>query len=132
MRRILIAATLIAGLVSAGLPAPGMAGERVAFTPAAFAQAQAAAKPILVEIDASWCPNCAKQRPILAKLAAEPGFKDLVIMTIDFDTQKDAVRAMGATMQSTLIAYHGKDERARAAGITDEAVIRALVEKTRS
>ena len=88
--------------------------------------------PILVEIDASWCPNCAKQRPILAKLSADPAFEDLLIMKVDFDTQKDIVREMGANMQSTLIAFHGKDERGRSVGVTDEAAIRALVAKTES
>ena len=123
---------LLATVIAAGLAAPALAAEKVPFQQAVFAQAQAAQKPILVEIDASWCPTCAKQRPILAKLAAEPAFKDLVIMTVDFDTQKDVVRAMGAQMQSTLIAFNGKDEKGRSAGETDESKIRALIEKTKS
>ena len=126
MRR--IALTLALAL----LAAPALAAETIPYQQAAFAQAQAAKKPILIEIDASWCPTCAKQRPILAKLAAEPGFKDLVIMKVDFDAQKDVVKAMGAQMQSTLIAFHGAEERGRSAGVTDEAAIRALVEKTKS
>ena len=127
MRRLLLAATLLASFA-----VPFLAAETVPFQQAAFAQAQAANKPILVEIDASWCPTCAKQRPILAKLAAEPAFKDLVIMKVDFDTQKDVVKAMGAQMQSTLIAYNGARERGRSAGVTDEAAIRELVAKTKS
>ena len=127
MRRYLLATGLLTGLAG-----PAVAGETVPFQPQAFAQAQAEQKPVLVEIDASWCPNCAKQRPILAKLSTEPEFKNLVIMKVDFDTQKDIVRQMGANMQSTLIAFHGRDERGRAVGVTDEAAIRALVAKTES
>ena len=127
MRRILLATIL-----AASFALPAFAAETVPFQQAAFTAAQAANKPILVEIDASWCPVCAKQRPILAKLSADPAFKDLVIMKVDFDTQKDIVRAMGAQMQSTLIAFHGKDERGRSAGSTDETVIHDLVAKTNS
>ena len=127
MRRFLLAAGLLASLAS-----PVFAAENVPFTETAFQQAQAAQKPILVEIDASWCPNCAKQRPILAKLSTDPAFANLVIMKIDFDTQKDLVREMGANMQSTLIAFHGKDERGRSVGVTDEGAITALVHKTES
>jgi thioredoxin 1 len=127
MRRVLLAFAL-----SALLFGPALAAETVPFRQPAFAQAQAAGKPILVEIDAGWCPTCAQQRPILAKLSADPAFRDLVIMKVDFDSQKPVVRAMHATMQSTLIAFHGAAERGRATGITDEAAIRALLEKTAS
>ena len=48
---------------------------------------------------------------------------------VDFDTQKDVVHAMGATKQSTLIAFHGKQETARSVGATDPAAIRALFDK---
>lgn len=99
------------------------------FTEAAFQAAQAADKPILIAINASWCPTCAKQRPILSQLEVDPAFKMLVVFVVDFDTQKDVVRAMGATMQSTLIAFHGKQETARSVGVTDPVAIRGLVDK---
>lgn len=127
MRRLVLAL----GLASA-LAGPAFAAETVPFAQGAFSEAQAANKPILVEIDASWCPNCAKQRPILARLAEDPAFADLLIMKLDFDSQTDAVRALGATMQSTLIAFHGNQERGRSVGVTDEGAIRELVAKTGS
>ena len=121
---------LIAGLCIS-LAAPAVAADTVPYQQQAFQQAQAAKKPILIEIDASWCPTCAKQRPIIAKLQADPAYKDVVVMRVDFDSQKDVVRALGATTQSTLIAFHGADEKARSAGVTDEAAIRALMDKTK-
>ena len=132
MRRLILAAAFAAVFVAPNFAAPAFAAETVPFQQAAFTQAQAANKPILIEIDASWCPVCAQQRPILAKLSADPAFRDLIIMKVDFDTQKDVVRAMGAQMQSTLIAFHGAAERGRSAGETDAAAIRALVDKTNS
>ncbi|MDA8253619.1 MAG: thioredoxin family protein [Rhodospirillales bacterium] len=98
------------------------------YTPQAFAAAQAAGEPILVHISAGWCPTCAVQRPILAQLEAKPECRDLQVFRVDFDSQKDAVRAFGARMQSTLIAFHGKTETARSVGQTDPGKIAAVVE----
>ncbi len=110
--------------------APAWAMTEAPFTQPAFAAAQAAHKPILIEIDASWCPTCAQQRPILGRLMNDPAFRDVTIYKVDFDTQKDIVRAMGATMQSTLIAFHGATETGRSVGETNPDAIKALVATT--
>lgn len=99
------------------------------FTETAFKAAQAAGKPILVAIHASWCPICAKQKPIMSELEGEPAFQSLVVLMVDFDTQKDVVQAMGATKQSTLIAFHGTKETGRSVGVTDPAAIKGLFDK---
>ena len=44
---------------------------------AAFTAAQESKKPILIFVEAPWCPTCAKERPILASLYDTPAFKDL-------------------------------------------------------
>ena len=67
------------GLTFAGAPHP--------FDAKAFADAQARGEPILLHIEASWCPTCARQRPILAALAKTPEFQDLVVFNIDFDNR---------------------------------------------
>ena len=100
------------------------------FTPDAFAAAQKAGKPILLHITAPWCPTCTAQKPILGKIAVDAAFKDLVILRIDFDNQKDVVRAMNVRTQSTLIAYRGADEVGRSAGDTNETSIIALARKS--
>lgn len=120
-----LAATLLAG----GLPGAGRAAEPVAFDPGAFAAAQEAGRPILVQISAPWCPICRAQKPVLATFAAEPRFKDLAIFTIDFDSQRDLVRRFGAQMQSTLIVYKGGTEVARSVGETQAEWIEPLLEK---
>lgn len=105
------------------------ATDHAAYTPAAFADAQKAGKPILVEIHASWCPVCAAQAPILGELLATPKFKDVVVFRVDFDSQKDAVKAFGARSQSTLIVYKGKTEEGRSVGDTAKPSIEALLAK---
>lgn len=97
------------------------------FDTKAFEAAQAAGKPIVVEIHAPWCPVCKVQAPIIQGLAAKPEFKDLVVFRIDFDTKKDFVRQFKATRQSTLIAFKGKTESGRLVGDTQPAAIEALL-----
>lgn len=129
-RSALFAALFAATAAGAVFVAPALATEKKPFAADAFAAAQKAGKPILVEIDASWCPICAKQRPILGELLADPKFKDLVYFVVDFDSQKDAVNSFGARMQSTLIAFKGAHETGRSVGDTDRASIAALLNKT--
>ena len=105
------------------------AADPVTYTPAAFEAAQKAGKPILVHITAPWCTTCAAQKPILAKLEAEPRFKDLQVFEVDFDSRKDVVKRFGATMQSTLIAYKGDKEAGRSSGETKPGAITALLDK---
>jgi len=130
--RILLALGAATALYVLTIPAaiPAQAGEAVTYTDAAFEAAQAAGKPILVEVSAPWCPICKAQKPILAKLAADPRFKDLVILDIDFDSRKDVLRRFDARSQSTLIAYKGKTEVGRSIGETQPEWIEGLVEKT--
>ena len=118
-----------AAAASAALATPAFATETRSFTPEAFAAAQKAGKPILVAIHASWCPTCRAQDPVLSRLMAEPRFKNLVYLVVDFDSQKDAVKYFGARMQSTLIAFKGDTETGRSVGDTDPSSIAALVNK---
>jgi thioredoxin 1 len=96
----------------------------------AFAAAQAAGKPILLNITAPWCPTCKAQAPILSKLEATPKFKNLVVLNIDFDTSKNLLRSLRVSQQSTLIVYKGKTEVGRSTGDTNAASIEALLAKT--
>jgi thioredoxin 1 len=110
---------LAAGTAIAATPAP--------FTEAAFRSAKAAGKPILVEVSAPWCPTCKAQKPILSELTSRPEFAGLVVLDVDFDSQKDVVRALGARTQSTLIVFKSGEEVGRSVGDTDPASIEALL-----
>ncbi|MGE0294260.1 MAG: thioredoxin family protein [Hyphomonadaceae bacterium] len=107
-----------------------LAATQAPYTQQAFATSQKDGKPILIDISATWCPTCAKQHPIIDDLAAKSDFKDLVIYKVDFDTQKDVVRAFGAKMQSTLIVFRGSTEQGRSVGDTNPDSIKALLEKS--
>jgi thioredoxin 1 len=98
----------------------------------AFDVAQKSGKPILVFVEASWCPTCAKERPILQQLYGTPEFTHLQVFDVDFDTSKPLLRQLGVQMQSTLIVYHGAKETGRITGATDPAVIKRLLETSAS
>jgi thioredoxin 1 len=123
-RSLLVAAVAAVALLGA---LPARAAEWKPFTQADFAAAKKDGKSILVDIFAPWCPTCRAQNPILTQLTREPEFKDLVVFKVDFDTQKDDVRAFKATSQSTLIAFKGDAETARSVGDTNPASIATLV-----
>ena len=106
------------------------AAEKVSYDAKSFTAAQAAGKPILVEIHASWCPTCKAQEPILGSLERQDKFKNLIVFRVDFDSQKDAVKAFGARMQSTLITFKGSQETGRSVGDTNPASIATLLDKT--
>lgn len=110
--------------------APARAAERVNYTTeAAFDALMKSGRSILVEIHAPWCPTCKAQTPILSKLESEPKFKDLLVVHVDFDSQKDAVLRFEAPMQSTLIVFKGGKETGRSVGDTKPDSIAALLSR---
>lgn len=110
------------------LARPALAVQRADYTQAAFDAAEKAGKSILVEIHAVWCPTCKAQKPILAAIEKDPKFKDLLVLHVDFDRQKDVVVRFKAHIQSTLITFHNGKEMARSVGDTDPQSLAALLQ----
>lgn len=97
------------------------------FNQAAFNAAQTAGKPVLVWVHAPWCPVCREQAKTIALVTARRPYRNMQVFRIDYDTQKPIWQKFGATMQSTLIAFHGKRETARIAHDTDPAKLSAVI-----
>lgn len=113
--------------VAAIASAPATAAELRAFTPRAFAAAQSAGRPILVDVHANWCPVCRAQDQALGPLLKRSEFKNLVVFRLDYDKQAQYWRAMGVRQQSTLIVFKGRNELAREVGDTDPQSIAELI-----
>jgi len=126
-RRHILGALALAAALSLGTAA--FALDKKPFDAKAFEAAQAAGKPILLEVHAPWCPTCKAQEPILSRLSKEPKFKNMVRFNIDFDSQKALLRKFGVQQQSTLIVFKGKLEAGRSTGDTNAASIEALLAK---
>lgn len=115
-RILLVTAAFVGGLSLAG---PASAFDMKPYDAKAFAAAQAAGKPILVDVTAPWCPICKTQKTVFDKLAVNPKFKDMVVYEVDFDSRKDVLRELNVQMQSTLISYKGSKEVERSSGETN-------------
>ncbi len=126
-RRFVLISILSAAL--AATAAPALAATDSAFDQKTFEAAQAAGKSIVLHIAAKWCETCQAQRAVLNKLEVEPAYKDLLILTIDYDKQKDVMRSYKVTSRSTLIAFKGTTETGRMTGDTKLPVIKALIDK---
>jgi thioredoxin 1 len=109
---------------------PAVAAEFKPFDRATFDAAQKAGRPILVEVNAWWCPVCASQTKTIRSTVITPAYAKLLVLRINYDKQKSEWQAFGVQKQSTLIAFKGGRELGRVSYITDKAQIQALLAAT--
>ncbi|MGD9543140.1 MAG: thioredoxin family protein [Methylocystis sp.] len=125
-RRFAAIACAFGAAVLAGAPAFAASQN---FTQEAFAAAQKAGKPIIVHVYAPWCPTCRAQEPIMQRVESDPAYAGVDMFRVDFDSQKNALRALKANRQSTIIVFKDGKEVGRSVGATDPGAISALVSK---
>ena len=106
------------------------AGEIKPFNQQTFDQLAKEGKPVVLDISATWCPTCKAQKPIIEGLMKQPAYKDVTLLTIDFDTDKPLLKKFKVGMQSTLVAFKGTQERARSVGDTTPEGLEALFRKS--
>lgn len=100
-----------------------------AFTQATFDKLQHEGKPTLVDIHADWCSTCRAQSPIIASLLKQKVYQGVTFLRVDFDNQKDIVRAFHGYRQSTLIVFKDGKEVGRSLGDTSPDGIENLLRK---
>lgn len=120
-------AVTVAFTIAFALSNAAAAFESKTYDAAKFKAAQAAGKPVVVDVFAPWCSTCKAQHKVLDTLKDKPDYAKLIIFQVDFDKQADAVKGFGVTKQSTLIAFNGAKETARATGTTDHAGIEKIL-----
>lgn len=99
------------------------------FTKERFDALQAQGTPTLVDVYASWCPTCAKQRKVLEAYQAQNPDSGLVILEVDFDDQKQWVKHFKAPRQSTLLLFHNGEQLWFSVAETREEKIFAALNK---
>jgi thioredoxin 1 len=112
------------------LAQPAVAAEFKPFDRATFDAAQKAGRPILVEVNAWWCPVCASQSKTIKSTVSAPAYANLLVLRINYDKQKSEWQAFQVQKQSTLIAFKRGRELGRVSYITDKAKIEALLATT--
>ena len=118
-------------LAAALFSAPVLASEPAApfepFSIERFEALQKASRPILVEVYADWCSTCRVQSPILTRLLGEEEFNEVVGLKLDWDSQRDEARALGAPRQSTLFVFRGGERQVMSVAETDEKRLREVL-----
>lgn len=107
-----------------------MAGEIKPFNQKDFDALTSSGKPVVLDISATWCPTCKEQKPIIDGLMKQPAYKDVTLMTIDFDANKPTLKMFKVTMQSTLVAFKGAKEVGRSVGDTSPEGLEGLIKKS--
>jgi thiol:disulfide interchange protein len=97
------------------------------YSPESFSEAQAEGKTILVDVTADWCPTCKAQHPILNELTEEERMKDVLFVRVDFDQQKDFLKAHKIPRQSTILIFNGNTEVDRSIAETNRDRLRNFV-----
>lgn len=106
------------------------AGEIKPYTQAEFDKLTHDGKPVVVDVSATWCPTCKAQKPIVESLMKQPAYKDVTVLSVDFDSAKPTLRKFKVSMQSTLIAFKGAKEVGRSTGDTTPEGLEGLIKKT--
>lgn len=106
-----------------------VAGEIKPFSQQEFDQLNNAGQSVVLDVTAPWCSVCKQQKPIVENLMKQPAYKDVTLMTIDFDSSKPILKNFKVTMQSTLIAFKGGKEVGRSIGDTTPSGLEALIKK---
>jgi thioredoxin 1 len=121
---------LAAAAAAAVVAVPAQAGEIRAFDNSVFQADQTQNRPVVIWVHAPWCPVCRAQEKTITQLLATPSYKGVTVLKIDFDTQKPLWTKFGATMQSTLIGFHGRRETGRIAHDADPAKVTQVFAST--
>lgn len=125
MMKLLSAIATTALLAVATVPAVN-AFEFKAYDAATVDAAIASGRPVVVHVFAPWCLQCRAQETILERLSTDSGYDGISFYRVDYDNQKDVVKALG-TPRSTLIAYNGGVEIAKMSwGTSTQAVVSVL------
>lgn len=119
----------LSALMFAFVSSAAAAADPQPYAAGAVKAAQADGKPVLVEVHADWCTECKAQDQVLKKLTAAPPYAAIAIFRVDFDKQKDIVKALGAKRQSTLLMFKGGKEIGRLVAVTREDTIRELLNR---
>lgn len=118
-----------AAILISGTALVAAAGDIKLYSQQAFDNLAQAGKPVIVDVSAPWCPTCKAQKPIVEGLTKQPAYKDVTILAVDFDSEKNVLKQFKVNMQSTLIAFKAGKETARSVGDATPAGIEGIFKK---
>lgn len=105
------------------------AGEVKPYNAAEYEALGASGKPVVIAVHAPWCGVCKKQTPMQADLMKKPEYKNVTLMNVDFDSQKEVLKKFKVSTQSTMIVFKDAKEVARSVGDTNLDSMDAAIRK---
>ncbi len=111
------------------LAAGAAAVEKKPFDKTRFDALRSAGEVVLVDVFADWCSTCARQQEVIKAYVADNPERELHILEVNFDRDKEWVRHFRAPRQSTLLLYSGEDQIWFSVAETRPDVIRAEFDK---
>ena len=85
-------------------------------------------KPIIIDAFASWCPHCARMKPIYAELENELG-NNYIFAEFDVDKYPDLTAQLNVESLPTFIFIKNKKEVGRTLGEMSKEALKELIEK---
>lgn len=85
--------------------------------------------PVVVHTHEWWCTTCRSQANVLESLKKDPKFSRVTMLRASTSGNRDVLEPMKVTSRSIIVVFAGGKEIGRLSWITDEAQIRALLEK---
>lgn len=104
---------LIGLLVLLLAASPAFCAEPAIFDMAAFNEAQADGRSVILETYAPWCPACRRQAPLLDWLSDAPAFRHVIVMRVGEAAPKKVWRQFRLDAFGTLVLYRDGREVAR-------------------
>ena len=120
---------VVSGILASFLPSIAQAADLLPFDGTRFDEARKSGKSIVLQVTATWCGPCQRQRKTVGRLLENPEFSNLVIFDADFDVNKDALVELNAHTVTTLVIYRSGIEILRSSGETRSDAVEALLKK---
>ena len=97
------------------------------YSAAALQQLQAQGKAVALHFHADWCPTCRAQDTALRGLQSDPQLKEITLLVVNYDTERDLKKALNGRAQSLLVVFKGHQETARQGGETAPDKLKAAL-----
>lgn len=97
------------------------------YTATVFQQLQTGGKSVALHFHADWCPTCKAQEASFKALQADPQLKNMTVLVVNYDTERELKKSMGVRSQSVVVVFKGVKETGRSGGETKPDKLKSVL-----